>query len=152
MAEFEEAIPITLENEGGYVWSKDDPGGETKFGISKRSYPNVDIQSLTVEQATAIYLRDFWRFSGVNSQPLANKIFDMYVPAKHNAIKVLQGLLSADEDGIYGPATEKLVNLAEPAQLLANFRIGMVQYYIEVAEKHPEEAGDLKGWLKRARQ
>ena len=152
MADFEEAIPTVLENEGGLVDDRNDPGGLTKYGISQRSYPNVDIRNLTVEGAKAIYLRDYWMFSGIVSQPVATKLLDMYVLAKHNAIKVIQSLLGADEDGIYGPATEKLINLADPAQLLANFRIGMVQYYIDVAEKHPEEAGDLKGWLKRTRQ
>ena len=44
MAEFSLAIPIVLENEGGYVDDPNDPGGETNFGISKRSYPNVDIK------------------------------------------------------------------------------------------------------------
>ena len=56
MAEFKLAIPRVITNEGGYVNDPDDPGGETKYGISKRSYPALDIKNLTVEQATAIYL------------------------------------------------------------------------------------------------
>jgi len=49
-----------LRHEGGYVNNPNDPGGETKYGISKRSYPNVDIKNLTPEQALEIYHRDFW--------------------------------------------------------------------------------------------
>lgn len=46
--------------EGGYVNDPDDPGGETNFGISKRSYPNVDIKNLTRQAAQEIYQRDYW--------------------------------------------------------------------------------------------
>lgn len=57
---FEDCIAEILKHEGGYVNHKHDPGGETNFGISKRSYPNVNIKKLTIEQATEIYKRDFW--------------------------------------------------------------------------------------------
>jgi lysozyme family protein len=152
MANFDEAIPTVLENEGGYVNDPKDPGGETNFGISKKSYPNVDIKGLTAVSAGVIYKRDFWRFDGIQNQSVATKIMDMYVLAKHNAIKVLQELLGTVPDGAYGPSTERFVNLEDPAHLLANYRIAMVQYYINVAEKNPDEAKFLKGWLKRARQ
>ena len=36
MDKFEKAVERVLENEGGYVNHPSDPGGETKFGISKR--------------------------------------------------------------------------------------------------------------------
>lgn len=49
-----------LEVEGGYVNHPNDPGGETKYGISKRAYPNLDIRNLTPEAALAIYRRDYW--------------------------------------------------------------------------------------------
>jgi lysozyme family protein len=46
---FDKAIEIILKHEGGYVNDPDDPGGETKFGITKRNYPTLNIKSLTVE-------------------------------------------------------------------------------------------------------
>lgn len=57
---FDKAITFTLQWEGGYVNHPNDPGGETKYGISKRSYPDVDIKSLTVQEAKIIYKRDYW--------------------------------------------------------------------------------------------
>jgi lysozyme family protein len=60
MNEFERAVSFTLSVEGGYVNDKNDPGKETKFGISKKSYPNLDIKNLTIEQAKEIYKRDYW--------------------------------------------------------------------------------------------
>lgn len=54
------AVRHVLQMEGGYVNHPDDPGGETKYGISKRSYPNLDIKNLTESEAIAIYYEDFW--------------------------------------------------------------------------------------------
>lgn len=60
MTLWEAAITTLLKVEGGYVNDPRDPGGETKYGISRRSYPNLDIARLTREDAVAIYERDFW--------------------------------------------------------------------------------------------
>ena len=57
---WDKAIDFVLSIEGGYVNDPKDPGGETKYGISKHSYPNVDIANLTEEQAKEIYKRDYW--------------------------------------------------------------------------------------------
>ena len=47
LVEFDEIIEVVLHHEGGYVNDPDDPGGETNFGIAKRSHPDVDIANLT---------------------------------------------------------------------------------------------------------
>lgn len=54
------AIRTLLVAEGGYNHIAEDPGGETKYGISKRSYPHLDIPNLTPDDAAAIYRRDYW--------------------------------------------------------------------------------------------
>src|SRR5690606_28008981 len=54
---FRRAVEVVLKHEGGYVNNPSDPGGETKYGISKRSYPELDIANLTQEDAIAIYYR-----------------------------------------------------------------------------------------------
>ena len=48
---FHEIIETVLKHEGGYVNDKDDPGGETKYGISKRSFPQYDIKALSEDDA-----------------------------------------------------------------------------------------------------
>jgi lysozyme family protein len=53
--DFLKAVEIVLEHEGGYSNARGDAGGETKFGISKREYPNVDIANLTRDDVIAIY-------------------------------------------------------------------------------------------------
>ena len=53
---FAQIIPEVLKREGGYVNDPDDMGGETRFGISKRSYPDINIKELTIEKATCCEL------------------------------------------------------------------------------------------------
>jgi lysozyme family protein len=150
MANFELAIPTVLTNEGGYVNDPDDPGGETNFGISKRSYPSLDIKHLTVEDATAIYLRYFWKFGGIEDQAVATKLFDAYVNMKSHAIKAAQEVTQLPIDGVYGPHTEAAIN--NMAGFLAAYRNRLVQYYLDIVTFNPEDAKFLDGWLRRARQ
>jgi len=60
---FENIIKFTLKHEGGARITKDpkDPGGTTKFGISQRAHPKLDIENLTEEQATEIYKTEYWK-------------------------------------------------------------------------------------------
>lgn len=57
---FDKFFEIVVGLEGGYVNDPKDPGGETKYGVSKRAYPNLDIKNLTLEGAKAIYKRDYF--------------------------------------------------------------------------------------------
>ena len=111
---FDEIIEIVLEHEGGYVNDPDDAGGETKYGIAKRWYPNVDIKNLTKEQAKKIYHTDYWRRGKCDDVPpqLRHIYFDMCVNfGRRGAVKVLQQAANSknknkiEVDGGLGPAT-----------------------------------------------
>ena len=58
---FDQAIEVILKHEGGYANNPNDSGGETKYGISKRSYPELNIRGLTRDYAKKIYEQDFWK-------------------------------------------------------------------------------------------
>lgn len=79
--DFDKAVSIIMDIEGGYVMDPNDPGGETKYGISKRSYPNEDIKNLTPERAKEIYLVDYWNMALCNRLPEKLKliVFDCAV-------------------------------------------------------------------------
>ena len=62
LVKFEDIIKVVLHHEGGYVNDPKDPGGETNFGIAKRSHPDVDIKNLTKGDATKIYKGLCWSF------------------------------------------------------------------------------------------
>jgi lysozyme family protein len=159
---FDAAVTALLANEGGYKpASADDPGGETKFGISKRSYPNEDIPNLTAERARAIYFTDFWlrfRISQLPGASIPVKLLDAAVPmGGPSAIRCLQRALRAagvpaDEDGVIGPATAKACSAALGGGLRAALRSEIAAHYRLVAQSKPAEAPNLPGWLNRAYQ
>ena len=105
---FEKSLERVLINEGGYVNDPQDPGGETRWGISKRSYPSVNIATLTKEQAGEIYRRDFWDKCHADDLPpaLAFQVFDMAVNSGiGTAIRKLQLAAGVADDGHWGPVT-----------------------------------------------
>lgn len=93
MSFFTQAFQIVVGIEGGYVNDPRDPGGETKFGLSTRAYPNLDIAKLTLEEAKLIYQRDYWDKCGCDilSWERALCVFDMAVnqgPGEARALNV----------------------------------------------------------------
>ena len=152
MSDFNLAIAVVLANEGGLVDNPSDPGGLTNFGISQRSYPDVDIRNLTRDGAAAIYLRDFWHYDGVTNQALANKIFDMSVNMGHTAIRILQNCLGITMDGVWGPSTCIAVNAAMGDSLLNDYRLALSRHYQALVLANPALAQFLHGWLRRAAQ
>tara|TARA_R100000963_G_C4537062_1_gene35886 strand:+ start:39 stop:254 length:216 start_codon:yes stop_codon:yes gene_type:complete len=67
LTKFDDIIEVVLEHEGGYVNDPDDPGGETNFGVAKRSHPDVDIANLTKDSAKEIYKEHYWDKNKVES-------------------------------------------------------------------------------------
>lgn len=67
--DFKQALTFVLKHEGGYVNHPSDPGKETKWGISKKAYPDLDIAGLTAEQAADIYWNDYWLKAGCDRLP-----------------------------------------------------------------------------------
>jgi lysozyme family protein len=106
---FETVVHMVLEHEGGYVNHPSDPGGETKYGISKRAYPEVDIAELTEDEAATIYKRDYWdRIKGDDLPAgVACAVMDYAVNSGiSRASKALQSVCGiSNGDGIIGPAS-----------------------------------------------
>jgi lysozyme family protein len=105
---FDTAFDRLLGSEGGYTPGINDPGGETKWGISKRSYPHLNIKDLTREQAKDIYRADFWERIHADAMPyaLAFQTFDFAVNSGiGTAVRYLQRALGVASDGYIGPVT-----------------------------------------------
>jgi len=163
--DFEEAVAAVLRDEGGYVNDPNDAGGETKYGISKRSYPSLDIADLTAEDAEEIYRRDWW----VKYQyellpwPFSAKAFDIGVNIGGKAsIMLLQHALwdmndspgdaTIDDDGVLGGRTLALVHLAPPSALYAAYIKAIEAHYYDIVERNPRNEKYLAGWLRRAEE
>lgn len=163
MADFEIAIEITLKHEGGYVNDSSDSGGRTKYGISQRQYPDLDIRNLTVNDAKAIYRQDYWnklRLDEINDQAAAGKIFDFGINAgnKRSVVTAQQACNISNvfnskliEDGIIGPRTISAINSIKYTGLFVKLFIKIrMDYYISLALRKPVLKKFLIGWLFRA--
>ena len=114
MITFDDAVEFTLKEEiggsvnGGYVNDPDDPGGETKWGVSKRAHPNLDIANLTWEDALKLWKLDYWDHYKVERIPGILRVyyFDaLYHHRPSTAAKILQRGVGAVPDGRIGPNT-----------------------------------------------
>lgn len=145
---FETAIDRVLLTEGGYVNNPADPGGETNFGISKRSYPYVDIAALTRVDAIAIYRHDFWDRVGGDSldASVAFQALDFAVNSGcETAVRYLQRAANVADDGHIGPVTIAALNAIPPAVLLLTFLALRLKFMTGL--KNWSDAS--KGWSRR---
>lgn len=121
---FDDAFVRLIGHEGGYTAGTNDPGGETKYGISKRAYPREDIKGLTLERAKEIYARDYWGPAGCDAVPDAIR-FDLFDAAVNSgprqAIMFLQKACRTVPDGMLGPVTLQAAGTMNPARLVARF-------------------------------
>jgi lysozyme family protein len=121
---FDEAFKILIGHEGELSDDPNDPGGLTKYGISQRSYPNIDIKALTLDEAKSIYKRDYWNALQMEHLPdgIRFDLFDMAVNSGvSQAVKTLQRAVGAGEDGRLGPVTIAAVRELSDAQVAARF-------------------------------
>jgi len=153
---FLKVINELMDHEGGYVNDPDDPGGETKYGISKRSYPQLDIKALTPADAVEIYYKDWWLKYGygrMNYLDLAGEMLDLGVNmgAKQAAMLLQRasnqtGGRCLDVDGNLGDLSYEAINKSHnPGWLLDRFRVLAIQYYWGL--KKPKY---LTSWVGRA--
>lgn len=120
--DFDQAFDRLIGHEGGYVADLRDPGGETKFGISKRSYPNEDIANLTIERAKEIYKRDFWDALVGAPEAVKFQVFDFAVNSGiQTAIRKLQSAVGAADDGHWGPVSASKMAAMEMNDVLLRF-------------------------------
>ena len=152
---FEEIIDKVIESEGGYVDDADDRGGQTKYGISHKAYPELDIKNLTVKEAKQIYYEDYWIPSKSDALPdqLKEIYFDMVVNfGRRGGAKVLQQACNGKNtfkikvDGRIGPATISASKNVEPDRL----RSYRVLKFASIVIKKPTMEKYWFGWFKRA--
>ncbi|MDR0572134.1 MAG: hypothetical protein LBG48_04755, partial [Rickettsiales bacterium] len=131
----------------------------TRYGISKRSYPHLDIKNLTRDQARQIYFCDFWmkaKCEQIDDENIATKFFDLAVHTGiPQAVKLVQRALRATgeqivEDRIIGPATLAAINKADPTDLLAALKSEAAGFYRLIAQANPSQQKFINGWLSRA--
>ena len=140
LVNFDEIIEVVLHHEGGYVNDPKDPGGETNFGIAKRSHPDVDIKNLTKDGAKEIYKEHYWDKNKVESlsEELRHIYFDMCVnQGRGRAVKILQRAANAKGAGLKGVELDRV-------------RAYRVKYYADLVTRKPDLEKFYFGWFRRA--
>ncbi|MGX9354383.1 holin-associated N-acetylmuramidase [Roseobacteraceae bacterium S113] len=171
-----------IGREGGYVNDPDDPGGATNFGVTIHTMRRLgldldrdgkitprDVKRLSRAQAVDIYLNHYFVKPGIALLPevIQASVFDMYVNAGSNAVRILQRLLvemgfDLVVDGAIGPMTASAAHKAaerSPAAFADAYGIARRNYYFRIADRRPASrkyartrAGGKGGWIKRAEE
>lgn len=156
MADFNIAITKTLVHEGGatITHDADDRGGLTKYGISQKAYPEIDIESLTEEQAKEIYKRDYWdmvKADQISSQEIAASIFDFAVNAgPGTAIKAAQRAANVASDGVLGPVSIGALNGMDGTLFKYRYALEKIRHYRDVVTRNSSQRKFLLGWINRS--
>jgi lysozyme family protein len=171
-----------IAREGGFVDDPADPGGATNFGVTIHTMRRLgldldrdgdvdaaDVRRLTKRQARDIFTDHYFRRPGIARLPeaLQASVFDMYVNAGANAVRILQRLLAdlghaLPADGVIGPRTAAAaaaVQAAAPAHLADAYGIARRNYYYALADRRPASRkyarrrdGSKGGWILRAEE
>lgn len=171
-----------VAREGGYVNDPDDPGGATNFGVTIHTMRNLgldltgdgtvsaaDVRSLTKEQAVEIFEKHYFEKPRIAMLPqiIQASVFDMYVNAGANSVKILQRLLNdmghgLAVDGVLGRKSISAARSAfeeAPEYLADAYGIARRNYYFRIADRRPASrkyartrAGGKGGWIKRAEE
>lgn len=153
---FDSAFTLLMEFEGYLSDDADDAGGLTKYGISQRAYPDLDIRALTLDDARRIYRRDYFDKAHCGDLPadIATVVFDAAVNmGTHRAIQFLQRAVRVNDDGVYGPQT-KAATLAAieyhgSESLVLDLLSYRALYYGDIVAARGSQRKYLRGWMRR---
>ena len=156
---FDTCLEMLLKHEGGFVNHKDDPGGITNLGVTKKVYEEwvdrevteQEMRDLTVEDVAPIYKENYWNRCKCNSleSGLDFAVFDWAVNSgTGRAAKALQRVVGAGRDGAIGPATLALVAEHEVEHLIEKIYEQRQGFYENLSTF--ETFG--KGWSRRNKE
>jgi lysozyme family protein len=182
MQNVQEIARQIVAREGGFVDDPDDPGGATKHGVTIGTMQRLgldldgdgrvdraDVRALEASQAVAIFVTKYFERPGIASLPeaLQPSVFDMYVNAGAQAVRLLQTLLcdmgyDVTVDGVIGPQTAGAAESAARVSaddLVDAYGIARRNYYYRLAEARAplrkyarRKDGGKGGWIVRAEE
>lgn len=161
---FDRAFHELIGIEGGYVNDPLDKGGETKYGISKRAFPHVDIKNLTLSHAKAIYKVNYWNrlsLDNIDDPSIKTELFDTAVNMGTGiASRMLQRALNLMNrngrnfkdlvvDGAIGKKTVAAYQVADKKVLLKVLNGLQFMRYTQIVERDPTQERFFNGWMLR---
>jgi lysozyme family protein len=182
MPDIHDIARAIVAREGGFVNDPDDPGGATKHGVTIHTLRRLgldltgdgrvdidDVRGVTRAQAERLFLQHYFHAPRIDALPesLQPSVFDMYVNAGANAVRILQRLLrqmgqEVAVDGVIGPQTIAAVRAADraaPDHIVDAYAIARRNYYFRIADRRPASRkfarrrdGGKGGWIIRAEE
>lgn len=160
---FDKAFDFTIGKEvggdlvnGGYTNDTIDPGGETKWGISKRAFPHEDIKNLTKDRAKQLAHLNYWipadcdKLIYLNLPLSAIATFDAaYNCGVGTSKKFIQRYLGVTDDGIIGMATTSKLLMQTDLKIVVGILEERKKYYVSIIEKNPKLNKFKNGWNNR---
>ncbi|MES2200674.1 MAG: glycosyl hydrolase 108 family protein [candidate division FCPU426 bacterium] len=156
MADFNAAVTKLIAREGGdkLVNKPADSGGLTKFGISQKTYPKINIAGLTDALARQLYRADFWdkvHGDDILSQAVAESLLDAAVLDGYDfTARAIQGIAGANQDGVIGSATVHAINSVDPGVAVDRFRLSRIAHYVDIVSRNRSQEVFFLGWVGRA--
>lgn len=126
---FQKAVDFVLAREGGYSNDPDDPGGETNFGICKRSFPDVDIKALTRDEAISLYRKHYWEKASCDFMPWPMDVIVFDTAVLHGP----------------GYANQVYKMASAPVDIL----FSRLRRYSDIIRTRPTSIKYLRGWTNR---
>lgn len=159
MADYRILKPFILKWEGGFVNDPNDSGGATNKGVTLATYRRYkgegatvdELKAITDEDWTNIFKTMYWdkfRADEIASQTVANLCVDWLWMSGTTAIKYVQRLIGATEDGIVGKQTLARLNAKGDGLVLPiyNYR---KDFYHRIVASRPTQKRFLRGWINR---
>lgn len=150
MKNFDDAFDALMGNEGGYSNNPKDPGGETKFGITKRvananGYTG-DMRLFPLDMAKTIARNLYWTPYQCDQLPgnIAFQVFDAAYNGGHPA-QWLQQAAGVTIDGNIGANTIGAVRASDPYKIMMLFDAYRLKYLTSL-QTFPVFG---KGWVNR---
>ncbi len=147
--DFDNIIEYIIEEwEGGEVNDPNDPGGHTKYGISKNAFPSVNISELTKKDAKSLYKKNYWDTAYCNEIPKELRAIHLDTAINmgvHAAISILQEAGGTSKDGIFGPKTKA----AARDVTVDNYAFRRAIRYLNIIGDNETLAKYSTGWSRR---
>ncbi len=143
-----------------------DFGGDTKFGITQKTYNQDCIEQhivsksvalLTENEASDIYYRKYWLLSGcdkiigVSKNNLSLIHFNMSIERSPIvAVKMLQLLVNINPPtGFFGSITLNAITIVDEISLIYNYLEVMKNHFLSEVAKIPNQYKFERGWFNR---
>jgi len=136
----------------GYVNDPTDLGGETKFGVAKNANMDLNITTLTWEQAKAVYFKRYWLAGYCDKLSPRLSVLHFDGCTNHGvgrASKFLQRAADVDDDGRIGPATIAAVEAMDEIELCESICDQRAKFYNDIVASNPPQKRFLNGWMRR---